>query len=53
MIAAISSLPVHKGQGLALHSAMMAVVGGTLAVESAPGAYTPCHLNLAKFRTKD
>jgi signal transduction histidine kinase len=28
------------GQGLALHSTMMAVVGGSLAVESLPGAYT-------------
>ncbi|MBK8935809.1 MAG: hypothetical protein IPM76_26500 [Chloroflexi bacterium] len=29
-----------SGQGLALHSTMMAVVGGTLAVESAPGQHT-------------
>lgn len=35
-----------SGQGLALHSTMMAVVGGTLAVESAPGAYTRVLLTL-------
>jgi signal transduction histidine kinase len=29
-----------SGQGLALHSALMAVAGGALAVESQPGAYT-------------
>jgi signal transduction histidine kinase len=34
------------GQGLALHSAMMAVVGGTLAVESVPGASTRVTLTL-------
>jgi signal transduction histidine kinase len=34
------------GRGLALHSTMMAVVGGTLAVESAPGAYTRVTLRL-------
>jgi signal transduction histidine kinase len=34
------------GQGLALHSTMMAVVGGTLAVESAPDAYTRVTLRL-------
>jgi len=35
-----------SGHGLALHSTMMAVVGGTLAVESAPGAYTRVTLRL-------
>jgi signal transduction histidine kinase len=34
------------GQGLALHSAMMAVVGGALAVESLPGAQTRVVLSL-------
>jgi signal transduction histidine kinase len=34
------------GQGLALHSTMMAVVGGTLTIESAPGAYTRVSLTL-------
>jgi signal transduction histidine kinase len=29
-----------SGQGLALHSTLLAVVGGTLSVESIPGAYT-------------
>lgn len=29
-----------SGQGLALHSTMMAVIGGTLTVESTPGAFT-------------
>jgi signal transduction histidine kinase len=29
-----------NGQGLALHSTMMAVIGGTLAVDSRPGAFT-------------
>jgi signal transduction histidine kinase len=35
-----------SGQGLALHSTMLAVVGGTLAVESASGAYTRVILTL-------
>ncbi|NJN99286.1 MAG: hypothetical protein HC875_36930, partial [Anaerolineales bacterium] len=35
-----------SGQGLALHSTMMAVVGGTLALESIPGAYTRVTLSL-------
>jgi signal transduction histidine kinase len=35
-----------SGQGLALHSTMMAVAGGTLAVESTPGAYTRVTLTL-------
>jgi len=34
------------GQGLALHSTMMAVVGGTLAVESVPGVQTRVLLSL-------
>ncbi|MDB5034503.1 MAG: hypothetical protein JWQ98_1744 [Chlorobi bacterium] len=34
------------GQGLALHSTMMAVVGGSLSVESAPGRYTRVLLRL-------
>ena len=41
-----------SGQGLALHSTMMAVVGGTLAVESQPGAYTRVSLTLPGFRNK-
>jgi signal transduction histidine kinase len=40
------SPPETSGHGLALHSTMMAVVGGTLAVESAPGAYTRVTLKL-------
>jgi two-component sensor histidine kinase len=35
-----------SGQGLALHSTMLAVVGGALAIESAPGAYTRVILTL-------
>jgi signal transduction histidine kinase len=35
-----------SGQGLALHSTMMAVIGGTLAVESVAGAYTRVSLAL-------
>ena len=35
-----------SGQGLALHSTMMAVVGGTLAVESAPDQHTRVILSL-------
>jgi signal transduction histidine kinase len=34
------------GQGLALHSTMMAVVGGSLATESVPGEYTRVRLSL-------
>jgi signal transduction histidine kinase len=35
-----------SGQGLALHGTMMAVVGGVLTAESAPGAYTRISLTL-------
>jgi signal transduction histidine kinase len=35
-----------SGHGLALHSTMMAVIGGTLAVESVAGAYTRVSLML-------
>lgn len=35
-----------SGQGLALHSALMAVIGGAVTVESAPGAGTRVLLNL-------
>jgi signal transduction histidine kinase len=35
-----------SGQGLALHSTMMAVVGGSLGVESAPDEYTRVSLSL-------
>ncbi len=35
-----------SGQGLALHSTLLAVVGGTLAVESVPRAYTRVILSL-------
>ena len=38
--------PGGSGQGLALHSTLLAVVGGTLAVESAPGAFTRILINL-------
>ncbi len=34
------------GQGLALYSTMMAVVGGTLTVDSSPGRYTRVRLSL-------
>jgi signal transduction histidine kinase len=36
------------GQGLALHSTMMAVIGGALAVESVPGRYTRVRLSLPR-----
>lgn len=35
-----------SGQGLALHSTMMAVVGGSLAIESVPDRYTRVRLRL-------
>ena len=38
--------PSGSGQGLALHGTLLAVVGGTLAVESAPGRYTRVLLTL-------
>ena len=34
----------EKGHGLALHSTMMAVIGGSLSLESEPGAYTRVRL---------
>ena len=37
---------IGKGQGLALHSTMMAVIGGSLVVESAPGKSTSIILEL-------
>lgn len=40
-----------SGQGLALHSTMMAVVGGTLTVESAPGQHTSVALALPLVST--
>jgi signal transduction histidine kinase len=44
---------VGGGNGLALHSTMMAVAGGTLTVESAPGRYTRIILSLPRtaYRT--
>lgn len=39
-----------SGQGLALHSTMMAVVGGSLAAESVPGKYTRVLLTLPQGR---
>ena len=39
-------VPEDDGRGLALHSTMMAVIGGTLALESMPGAYTRVTLRL-------
>jgi signal transduction histidine kinase len=44
--AAPEAQPEGSGQGLVLHSTMMAVVGGTLAVESAPALYTRVILTL-------
>jgi signal transduction histidine kinase len=38
--------PAASGHGLALHSTLMAVVGGSLSVESLPGAYTRVQLYL-------
>lgn len=35
-----------QGYGLSLHSTMMAVVGGTLELESAPGHFTRIRLSL-------
>jgi signal transduction histidine kinase len=43
---AAGDLKSAGGHGLALHSTMMAVVGGSLAVESAPGEYTRVVLSL-------
>ena len=37
---------VGSGQGLALHTTMMAIVGGTLTAESVPGSYTRVSLAL-------
>jgi signal transduction histidine kinase len=36
----------RSGKGLALHSTMMSVIGGTLAVESVPNKYTRVRLSL-------
>jgi signal transduction histidine kinase len=44
--AQMSGDALHSGQGLALHSTMMAVIGGTLSVESVPQQYTCVTLNL-------
>jgi two-component sensor histidine kinase len=44
-------LPINggSGQGLALHSTMMAVIGGLLTVESAPGQYTRVTIELPEM----
>jgi signal transduction histidine kinase len=42
----VDEMEGERGQGLALHSTMMAVVGGSLSVESAPGIYTRVLLEL-------
>lgn len=41
------------GQGLALHSTMMAVVGGSLTVDSSPGHYTRVRLSLPQPAVAD
>ena len=41
-----------NGQGVALHSMMMAVIGGTLTVESVPNAYTRVTLTLPRDSAK-
>jgi signal transduction histidine kinase len=38
--------PESSGQGLALHSTLMAVIGGTLSLESEPGLFTRVVLSL-------
>jgi chemotaxis protein histidine kinase CheA len=35
-----------SGQGLALHSTLLAVIGGSLSVESEPGVYTRVRIRL-------
>ena len=42
----VNLTPQGNGQGLALHSTMMAIVGGTLATESLPGQYSRIILSL-------
>jgi signal transduction histidine kinase len=42
----VNLTPQGNGQGLALHSTMMAIVGGTLATESLPGQYSKIILSL-------
>ncbi|MBL8046972.1 MAG: hypothetical protein JNL09_10540, partial [Anaerolineales bacterium] len=42
----LSEQPRGTGQGLALHSTLMAVLGGSLAVETQPGQYTRLTLTL-------
>jgi len=37
------------GQGLALHSTMMAIVGGVLAIESLPGRFTRVRLTMPQL----
>jgi signal transduction histidine kinase len=44
-----TNLTKGAGQGLALHSTMMAVVGGSLAMESAPNQYTRVILTLPQL----
>jgi signal transduction histidine kinase len=42
---------LNSGRGLALHSTLMAAVGGSLALESSPGAYTRVSLFLPEVQT--
>ncbi len=41
--------PAVSGHGLALHSTLMAVIGGSLSIESLPGAYTRVQLYLPEI----
>ena len=45
---AASLATAGSGHGLGLHGTLMAVVGGTLTAESAPGAYTRISLALPR-----
>ena len=46
-VGAVTQPPTQgSGQGLALHSAMLAVVGGALTIDSQPGAFTRVSLTL-------
>lgn len=45
-IAGSSQAQAGNGQGLSLHSTMLAVIGGSLAIESSPGAFTRVRLYL-------
>ncbi len=50
-LAQVNGTQAGSGQGLALHSTLLAVIGGSLSVESQPGEYTRVRIYLPGAET--